>query len=391
MEEKKTRKKRRNPMENISTHLAGPVEKDSRVIQAELALRRNLRAGSWGTYMPGIRALATTFGVSPATMVKAVDRVRSDGWISNSTARQRFTIHRDVILRHKGKDAMLRTLLLLAPKTGRNETTSSASQVLLHLWELLAPKGWNIRFHIDDYSNGKRRQKQWDELVAHEKPQAVIAILGTPAMAAWARDTKIPTIFCGGAIGEYSVPMVAFSSGKMLEMAMDRLLALGHKQISTMLADRSPEYCQSVQKRIEQKLSNAGVPFIKERHTPTSEIGGVNAFIKSLETTFEQQNTTALICLEWREYLAALCFVQQKGWKVPEDISMICLSSDHAADWLHPVPTHFRLPVITMCEILADWIEDVNLHSNFTLFESLSGKWEEGATIGPVSESTSIP
>ena len=182
-------------MENLPAHLAGPVEKDSRVLQAELALRRNLRSGSWKEFVPGIRTLATSFGVSTATMVKAVDRVRDDGWISNKGARRRFVIHREVIMKSNGKEASLRTLMLLAPKIGRSEPASGTSQLLLHLWELLSPLGWNIRFHIDDYASGKRRQKQWDQLAELEKPQAIVAILGTPAMAAWARDAKIPMFF----------------------------------------------------------------------------------------------------------------------------------------------------------------------------------------------------
>ena len=286
---------------------------------------------------------------------------------------------------------MLRTLLLLSPKTGRNETTAGASQVLLHLWELLAPNGWNIRFHIDDYANGKRRQERWDELLEYEKPQAVIAILGTPAMAAWARDTKIPTIFCGGTTGECSVPIVGISSINMLDVAMDRLINLGHSQISILLANRSPEYCQSVQKLTSEKLNTAGIPFVKELHTPTTKEAGVAAFVKSLETTFQSHPATALICLDWREYMAAMCFVHQQGWKIPADISMICLSSDHAADWLNPVPTHFRHPNSKLCETLANWIEDVTLHSNFTFQASLSGEWEEGATIGSVAKRPLIP
>lgn len=135
METKRKRKKRTNPMENLSVHLAGPVEKDSRVLQAEIALRRNLRSGSWNQYVPGIRTLATSFGVSPATMVKAVERVRKDGWISNEGVRRRFTIHRDVILKSKGNDQVLRTLLLLAPKSGRTEPARGTSQLLLHLWK----------------------------------------------------------------------------------------------------------------------------------------------------------------------------------------------------------------------------------------------------------------
>lgn len=368
-------------MENLSTHLAGPVEKDSRVLQAELALRRNLRAGSWGQFMPGIRALASTFNVSPATMVKAVDRVRIDGWISNTTARQRFTIHRDVILQHKGKDAMLRTLLLLAPQTDRNETSNSTAQVLLILWDLLAPKGWNIRFHIDDYSGGKRRQKQWDDLLQLEKPQAVLAILGTPAMAAWARDTKIPTFFCGGSLGDFKVPVAGVSSYKMIDEAIDRLFSLGHKNISVMLANRSPEYCKRIQTLVAEKFNAAGLVFSEKIHAPTTKEDNVNVFRDGLSEVFAAQPVTAFICLDWREYVATMCYIQEKGLKVPEDISIICLSHDHSSNWSSPIPSHYHHPMEEIVKTLADWIEDITTYTNFELNANLSGIWQEGETL----------
>lgn len=65
---------------------------------------------------------------------------------------------------------------------------------------------------------------------------------------------------------------------------------------------------------------------------------------------------------------------------------MICLRSNYAVDWFSPVPTHFRHPVGQLAEALADWIEDMNVHNDFTLYTSLLGEWEEGATIAPVVE-----
>ena len=368
-------------MENLSTHLAGPVEKDSRVLQAELALRRNLRSGSWKEYVPGIRTLATSFGVSPATMVKAVERVRNDGWISNKGERRRFLIHRDVILKSKGKEAALRTLLLLAPKTGHNEPARGTSQLLLHLWELLSPLGWSIRFHLDDYASGKRRQKQWDGLVELEKPQAVVAILGTPAMAAWARDAKIPIFFSGGTIGDYSVPMVGVSSNLMLEEAMDKLIGLGHRDITLPLSDRATSFAAALKTTISKKLVNAGFDFISEFNCPTSEAGGVEAYHKCLDRAFAIKTPTAIICLDWREYVTSLCYVQRKGLRIPQDISLICQSHDHSADWFIPKPTHFMHPLNKIASTLCEWLEDMTTYNNFSLLATVRGVLAEGESV----------
>lgn len=381
METKRKRKKRVNPMENLSVHLAGPVEKDSRVLQAEIALRRNLRSGSWETYVPGIRTLATSFGVSPATMVKAVERVRKDGWISNEGVRRRFTIHRDVILKSKGSEQVLRTLLLLAPKSGRTEPARGTSQLLLHLWEILTPNGWSIRFHLDDYASGKRRQKQWDDLVNLEKPQAVIAILGTPAMAAWARDTKIPMFFCGGATGDVSVPVAGVSSSHMLEEALDRLIALGHHKITLPLCERVPSFASKLKATISQKLIMANRDFISELNTPSHEESGVEIFRSCLDRAFAIDTPTAIICMDWREYIAALCYVQEKGLKVPQDVSLVCLSHDHSADWFKPVPSHFIHPLDKLASTLGNWLEDISNYTNFTLQSSVRGTWVPGETV----------
>ena len=368
-------------MENLSVHLAGPVEKDSRVLQAEIALRRNLRSGSWDNFMPGIRTLATSFGISPATMVKAVERVRKDGWISNEGIRRRFTIHRDVILKSKGSEQVLRTLLILAPKTNKMEHAQGSSQLLIHLWENLTPHGWSIRFHLDEYASGKRRQKQWDDLIQLEKPQAVVAILGTPAMAAWARDTKIPMFFCGGTMGDLSVPFVALSSQMMLEEAMDRLLALGHSKITLPLCERAPSFATKLKSTISQKLIMANYDFISELNTPSSQEGGVESFRHCLDRAFAVTTPTAIICLDWREYLATLSYAQAKGLRVPQDLSLICMSDNHATDWLSPFASHFARPIDKLASTLSDWLEDITSYNNFSLYTSIRSHWVEGETV----------
>ncbi len=381
MQVPRKRKKRANPMANLSQHLAGPVEKDSRVLQAEIALRRNLRAGSWEKFMPGIRTLANSFGVSPATMVKAVERVKADGWISNEGARCRFTIHRDVILKSKGKEQVLRTLLLVAPKSGHSEAARGTSQILLYLWEMLAPHGWSIRFHLDDYASGKRRQKQWDDLVEMEKPQAVLAVLGTPAMAAWAHDAKIPIFFCGGALEDFPVPIAGISTVLMLEEALDHLIALGHHKITLPLCQRAKSFTTSLKKSMSHRLIQANYDFISELNTPTTDGNTPAAFRLCLDRAFAAGPPTAIICVEWREFIATLCYLTEKGLRVPQDISLVSLSFDHTVDWLSPSPTCFRYPLEKLAATLCDWLEDMSTYYNYNLNVQLRGIWFKGETI----------
>lgn len=316
-------------------------------------------------------------------MVKAVERVRSDGWISSEGARRRFMIHRDVILKSKNKDRALRTLLLLSPKSARSEPIRGASKILLHLWETLTPIGWNIRFHMDDYISGKRRQKEWDELVEIEKPQAVMAVYGTPAMAAWARDAKIPMVFCGGTVEDRQVPIAGISTMSMLGEALDRLIALGHHKITLPLCERSITQVTNYKNMMRRKITDAGHEFIDELQVPESSDNSVAFFRGCLDQAFAVDTPTAIICIDWRECIAALCYAKENSMRVPEDMSLICLSSDQAAGWLSPSPSRFDHPLDKLAATLCEWLEDMSTYHNYQLSASLPGIWIEGDTIGP--------
>jgi DNA-binding LacI/PurR family transcriptional regulator len=90
---------------------------------------------------------------------------------------------------------------------------------------------------------------------------------------------------------------------------------------------------------------------------------------------------TAIICLDWREYVATLSYAQAKGLRVPQDLSLICMSDDHATDWLSPLASHFARPMDKLASTLSDWLEDITSHNNFTLKASIRSHWVEGETV----------
>ena len=46
------------------------------------------------------------------------------------------------------------------------------------------------------------------------------------------------------------------------------------------------------------------------------------------------------------------------GLKVPDDLSVIVLSSDPAMAWYWPAPAHFRQPLETMAKAAVEWMLD---------------------------------
>ena len=200
-------------------------------------------------------------------------------------------------------------------------------------------------------------------------------------MAAWAREAKIPMFFCGGSVGDFSVPLIGISSSLMLEEALDHLFKLGHKNIVLPLCERTPSFALNLKSVFSKKLISLHYDFINEFNTPMSTDSGVASFRACLDQSFAIKTPSAIVCLDWREYIASLCYLQEKGLKVPQDISLVTLSYDHSADWFKPIPTHFLHPLDKLASTLADWLEDISTYNKFTLNASVRGLWQKGETI----------
>ena len=167
----------------------------------------------------------------------------------------------------------------------------------------------------------------------------------------------------------------------MLEEAMDKLIGLGHRDITLPLSGRATSFAAALKTTISKKLVNAGFDFISEFNCPTSEAGGVEAYHKCLDRAFAIKTPTAIICLDWREYVTSLCYVQRKGLRIPQDISLICQSHDHSADWFIPKPTHFMHPLNKIASTLCEWLEDMTTYNNFSLLATVRGILAEGESV----------
>jgi DNA-binding LacI/PurR family transcriptional regulator len=67
--------------------------------------------------------------------------------------------------------------------------------------------------------------------------------------------------------------------------------------------------------------------------------------------------------------------------RIPQDISLICQSHDHSADWFIPKPTHFMHPLNKIASTLCEWLEDMTTYNNFSLLATVRGVLAEGESV----------
>jgi DNA-binding LacI/PurR family transcriptional regulator len=231
------------------------------------------------------------------------------------------------------------------------------------------------------------RTKAWDRLVAMEDPDAVIAILGNGALARWATRGNLRILFCGGSTEGVDVPVIGVSTGDMLEHALGVLLDAGHERISFPLCGRVPTFSRNISQRFRSVLANRGFRYRERFNTPESAEHSPKDLRRLFQRTDSAFHPTAWICLDWVEYLCMDRLLKSRGKNIPSDVSIICLSSDEAIDWVEPAPSHFEHPLEALARGMAKWVREPRHEAEDTLSLNLTAAWIAGSTVGPPPKS----
>jgi hypothetical protein len=357
-----------------------PIKKVSAVELAAGALRDLLREGVLPDRLPGTRVLAERMGLSAPTVAAALVRLAEEGLVAGGGPRRAFRVvgpsgleggphrplgHRDL-------------LIITHEETGR--LVDSTRRLLDLLQRKLRGQEWQVRFQVIDFFHVKKPQAWWDRVIELEEDTRVIGVYGRRPLAAWAAKRKVKLLFLGGDSGDIPVPKVAVSSARMAEQAMERLTQLGHQRIVLPLCDRTESFKHGMREVTRRAVEKAGGTYVKGYHNPESDYLAPDVTWRILEAVFSKQSPTALVLIDWKEVVAAHCFLAQAGLKVPRDVSMVVLSDSVTAEWFHPKLCRFRFPQDRLLAEMVKWLED---KPGSEKGATLSGIFVDGDTIGP--------
>ena len=72
---------------------------------------------------------------------------------------------------------------------------------------------------------------------------------------------------------------------------------------------------------------------------------------------FTRSKPTAVIIKQNQEYLSLLSYCYRRGIRIPDDLSVIQLSSDSYCVWLDPLPDRFEFPVERITRKVEQWLQ----------------------------------
>lgn len=171
-------------------------------------------------------------------------------------------------------------------------------------------------------------------------------------------DTSgIPYVSLNGASGPHGTAIVTDDYANMM-LLLDHLRELGHRRIGYLNFYRSPDkppftledhHC-SVRRRLDAYVDfckKSGVPPLPESlNCDYDTLTTINAGLKS--------GCTAFIAYSFSTIIEAGFYLREKGFKIPEDISIATFNNPDMANFVEPPLTCIEIPVREMGEAAAD-------------------------------------
>lgn len=170
----------------------------------------------------------------------------------------------------------------------------------------------------------------------------------------------------------------------MVDEAVRRAVAQGHRSITVPLLDRPPAFLKAFRKSLAAALHEVGGRFSAGVSTPVEHEFSPTAMQRCLRRVWRLRPPTAVITISWFEYLAAFSFLHGQGLRIPEEVSLICLSDDPTAAWMTPEPSRFVHDSDRVAEVLADWVSAPPAFAeNSAPFIEVASHWARGSSLAP--------
>lgn len=358
-----------NSVAQITFHLEAarvdPIQKRRLSAEVAEALGQRIGSGALKEKLPGVRLLARSLGVSVPTVCEALRLLEIQGLLDSGGTRRRWRVKQEPPTkpspgRQSGAAAKTKNrsgrLLFISSQPLNNERHSGV-EVLAELLDLISVKGWELMHRVVDFTTARQPRKSWDEVLEIARPDAIVALGGTPVLAKWTVERQIRTLFLGGDPGDSGVPMLAVKVSTMLRHALDHLLGLGHRRILMPLCGRSPKFVAVCRKTAAEAMSGgAGRP--EKIVIAETAYAGPEVTVNLLRGQWKTDPPDALILLDWREFVAASCYFKERGIEIPRDLSVVILSQNTVMDWHSPRISHFEHPAKQMARMVSKWLAD---------------------------------
>ena len=359
----------------------------SAIDQAELGIEQAIAKGEWTGLLPSYKTLSQLLGFSVPTIALAAARLSERGVLEAAGARRRFRIARGKARRRRATGETpagepKRRLLILSPSP-EGAWDDNQRRVVLETMASALEDGWGCAKDTDDFLRAREPLKRWDKLLLRHRPTHLLAIQGTRALADWAKANRLKIAFIGGhalkpaegvSIGVHLAPLLRHTCRELARLGHRRVLLPYWGELAA-LADHAAGILGEELGVDPARLLADGAVFAAPPGTPREHRG-------RLLRHLDKVKPTALVLVDWRDFLVAWDCLRERGLRSPEDLSLIVLNPGAETEWFSPLPAHYRIPQGHFAAEVREWRHGRPAGAE-TMTRTVLAAWNKGETLGP--------
>jgi len=314
-------------------------QRASLVNEVTTILRKSLRAGVWGDFLPGERALSTQIRISRQTLRAALEQLRREGLIKVAPGRRR----RILLQPHAPKRrAPSKQVVMLSPFP-LDALRPSVIFLVDELREHLAEAGFHLELHVSNRYYSRHPFKALESLL-HQKPTASwILYLATLQMQRWFLDRGLPVLVVGSSYPEIALPSVDIDYRAACRHAVGTFLGKGHRQIA-FLIDNTGRAGDQESKigflETIQKLEGDRPQTIVAEHNGT--LRGICSKLDSLMRA--PTPPSAFLVANSTHVLTVIGHLLRLGVRLAEDVVLISRDDDSFLEYIVPTVARYSHP-----------------------------------------------
>lgn len=328
--------------------------------QAEIALRQALSQSKWTGMLPSFATLAEFLGVSVPTVSIAVSRLAKAGLVASQGKRRRYRIE-PAAHRAKARKSELVSLvtpsryLLIVGSLERDQLDTWRGRFVMEAIRELRRDGWVCDYDTLPFAGAKARRAGWDRVLSRHPATHLLVFDGTPQVIQWARDNQLSVIQMGG-LCVPGVHTLGVDLGAVIRHVVGKVVQAGHRKVLIPLLDAPPAMAASVARAAAPMLGFTPDQMLDRQWVVAAQLKSPEEHRRTLAGLIRRLEPTAVISVNWRDYLIASDVIRSLGLRCPEHISQLVMDSNEDMAWVSPVPTRFTMGPDVVLKCLTAWL-----------------------------------
>jgi len=335
-------------------------------------LRSELIRGRWGGGIPGRNTLAKELGVNHKTVDAALQQLEAEGLLVNQGQGRKRRVQLP-----KGAAAPMRLAILAYD---RNSLQTPYMIELMHLLEDAGHTPFSAKHTMSEMKRSLNRVRR---LVRATEADAWIVCAGSREILEWFAEQPTPTFALFGRRRGLPLPAVGPDQPSALRAITERFVELGHRRIVLL--------CMGERRHPEPGASERAFLDTLEGHGIRTGSYNLPEWEESpaglqtaLDSLFQVSPPTALILGDSSTmYAPVQQFLNRRGLRVPEDVSLVLTESMTDLAWCHPSVAHVMWDTRLVIRRIVRWAANVS-RGKADVQQSLTpARFLEGGTVGP--------